>query len=423
MKTLIVGIVCLISTILPAWSQDTLTLAQCYQAAAQHYPYVKQKGLLSQTGALSVLNLKVNRWLPQASINGQATWQSEVTRLPIELPGIQVPQLSKDQYKVTLDASYALYDGDANRLQQKLQKETTALEVQQVEVELQKLKEQVNLFFLNAQLAEENMKLLETLQKDLKNRIDKLSANVRYGTAAQTSADALQAEYLKTTQKLSELQISRKGLKEMLALLTGLPVEATTPLSLGTEEVSIAHVTTSNHPQVKVFTLQRSQVDIQNKLTGSSLQPRLSAFAQTGAGRPALNFLNNDFRSFFLGGVKLSWPISNGYNLRREQQIHSLRKQIIQTRQETFEKNLALQLRQQQSEVERYQAMLEQDKEIVALRTKIKQSAGTQLENGAIAARDYISELNQESEALLNQNLHRLQWQMAKLQYVTLSGN
>jgi outer membrane protein TolC len=330
--------------------------------------------------------------------------------------------LSKDQYKLTLDASYILYDGAVNRFEQELQKNTTTIEGQQVEIELNRLKEQVNLFFLNALLTEENSKLIETLQKDLKNRIDKLSANVRYGTAAQTTVDALQAEYLQTEQKLAEVLASRKGFKEILAILTGLPVDANTPLQIGIENVRTEGLNIQR-PEVKLYGLQRTQLDIQKQLTGSKMQPRLSVFAQTGVGRPALNFLNNDFRSFFLGGVRLSWPISNGYNLKRERAILSLREQIITNQEASFEQNLALGLRQQQTEIERYGALIEQDRQIVALRSKLKQSAATQLENGAIAARDYITELNAESQALLNLTIHQVQWQMAKLQYITLTGN
>jgi hypothetical protein len=91
--------------------------------------------------------------------------------------------------------------------------------------------------------------------------------------------------------------------------------------------------------------------------------------------------------------------------------------------QATFEKNLSVQLRQQQAEIERVGGLLEKDREIVALRSKIRQSASAQLDNGVLAARDYVSELNDENQALLNQKLHELQLVLAKIQYRTLTGN
>lgn len=403
-------------------AQDTITLAQCQKAALANYPLARQKGLYNQTDELAISNLKANRWLPQMSVNGQASWQSEVTKLPIEVPGVQVPELSKDQYKISLDAGYTLYDGGVNRLERELQKTNTALEVQGIEVELNRVKSQVNLYFLNALLTEENSKLMAMQQTHLKNQIDKLSANVTYGTAAQTTVDALQAEYLQLEQKLSEFKALHNGFKDMLAILTGLSIDENTTLRIGEEEISIQNLP-DQRPEKKLYGLQRSQLAVQQGLVSSRIQPRVSAFAQTGAGRPALNLLNNDFRSFFLGGVRLSWILSNGYNLKRERTILSLREQMVNNQEATFEKNLSLELRQQQSEIERYQYLLEQDTQIVALRSKLRQRAASQLENGAIAARNYISELNAENQARLNLNAHRVQWQMAKLQYLTLTGN
>jgi outer membrane protein TolC len=294
--------------------------------------------------------------------------------------------------------------------------------MQGVEVELNRVKTQVNLYFLNALLAEENSKLMAIQQTHVKNQIEKFSANVTYGTAAQTTVDALLAEYLQLEQKLAEFNALRNGFKDMLSILTGLTIDENTTLGIGEEEISIQNLP-NQRPEIKLYGLQRSQLALQQGLVGSRMQPRISAFAQTGAGRPALNLLNNDFRGFFLGGVRLSWTLSSGYNLKRERTILSLREQIVNNQQATFEKNLSLELRQQQSEIGRYQYLLEQDTEIVALRSKLRKRAASQLENGAIAARDYISELNAENQALLNLNTHRVQWQMAKLQYLTLTGN
>ncbi|MDO1449367.1 TolC family protein [Rhodocytophaga aerolata] len=422
MKKYLLCIACLLFCVPLLQAQDTITLAQCQKAALANYPLARQKGLYTQTGEAAISNLKANRWLPQMSVNGQASWQSEVTRLPIEVPGVQVPELSKDQYKITLDAGYTLYDGGVNRFERELQKTSTAREVQGIEVELNRVKSQVNLYFLNALLAEENSKLMAMQQTHVKNQIDKLSANVTYGTAPQTTVDALQAEYLQLEQKLSEFKALRNGFKEMLAILTGLSIDENTTLGIEQEEISIQNLP-NQRPEMKLYGLQRSQLAVQQGLVSSRIQPRVSAFAQTGAGRPALNLLNNDFRSFFLGGVRLSWTLSNGYTLKRERTILSLKEQMVNNQQATFEKNLSLELRQQQSEIERYQYLLEQDTEIVALRSKLRQRAASQLENGAIAARDYISELNAENQARLNLNTHRVQWQMAKLQYLTLTGN
>ncbi len=188
------------------------------------YPLQKQKDIARQTGDLNLANLNLNRHRPQLSVNGQATWQSEVTQLPIELPNLSIPGLSKDQYKLTLDAAYTLFDGGLLPLQQQTQRVSTALEQQRVDVELNRLKEQVNAYYLNALLTDENLRLTQILRDDLDNRIQKVNANVKFGTAAPMTLDALRAERLRVDQRLNELTVSRKGLRDALSLLTGLPI-------------------------------------------------------------------------------------------------------------------------------------------------------------------------------------------------------
>lgn len=406
---------------LPVLAQSTVTLEQCYAAARANYPQLRHKAILQQTGDLAIASLNTNHRLPTLSVNGQATWQSEVTSLPIELPNIAIPTLSKDQYKLTLDASYPIYDGKLTRLQIEQQRANTATAQQQVEVELYRLNEQVNAFFLNALLTDENIRLTQVLLADLQNRIDKLTASVRFGTVAQTSIDALRAEYLRSQQRFADLTASRRGLRDALALLTALPIQDSTRLLLETQPdlASLA----LNRPEIQLYSLQRQAYDTQFRLVDNRVKPRLSLFGQGGVGRPGLNLLSNEFRPFFIGGLRLNWNLSAAYTLKNDCQTITLNQQLVEVQQRTFEKNLSVQLRQQQTEIDRIQAQLGTDAEIVALRTKVRQAATVQLDNGAIAARDYTTELNNENQALLNQKLHEFQLRLAQIQYRTLTGN
>jgi len=44
-------------------------------------------------------------------VNGQATYQSDVTSIPVKIPGMNIEAPSKDQYKLTAELSQILYDG------------------------------------------------------------------------------------------------------------------------------------------------------------------------------------------------------------------------------------------------------------------------------------------------------------------------
>ena len=109
--------------------EPAFTLQQCYRLALQNHPLSTQNGLLEQS---SQLQLKI--WdednLPQLNMNGQATYQSAVTTLPIKIPGVSIPTISKDQYKVTLDANQVIYGGGTNQNQKIVEQSNLAISKQ-----------------------------------------------------------------------------------------------------------------------------------------------------------------------------------------------------------------------------------------------------------------------------------------------------
>lgn len=126
---------------------QALSIEDCYKAARQNYPLVKQLELISKSTDYSVENA-AKSYLPQVNINGQISYQTEVTKIPVQLPGMNIPEMSKDQYRVFAEASQVLYDGGAIKQQQNLAKVNGTIETQKLEVELYKLQERVNQLFL-----------------------------------------------------------------------------------------------------------------------------------------------------------------------------------------------------------------------------------------------------------------------------------
>ncbi|MFN8358187.1 MAG: TolC family protein [Spirosomataceae bacterium] len=404
-----------------AWSaqaQERVGLSACYEAARSNYPLLKQKDMQAQIAALQVLNLQKVRQLPQLTLNGQASWQNEVTQIPISLPNLNIESLSRDQYRLTLDASYLLFDGQASTLQAQVQQANGAVEQQKVEVELRKLNDQVNAYFLSSLLMDENIALTQVLMEDLKTRMTALAARVKLGTGLQTSVDVLEAEWLKADQRLVELQATRKGFRAMLALLTGLPIGENTTLELPEKQSLVSE---SKRPELQLFALQKGYLDAQTKLIENKRLPRVSAFLQTGIGRPSLNVLSNEFRPIFIGGLRLNWAISNLYTSQNEKSLLQLNRQLVDSQYDTFNKVLGIQLQQQQTEIEKWQGILAKDQALVAIRTRIKNNVAAQLESGVATATEFVNELNAENQAKINQKIHEFQLLTAQINYNTLT--
>src|SRR5580765_3956343 len=149
-------------------AQDSiLTLEKSYALAEQNYPMIKQRDLVKQTAQLNIENL-TKGYLPQISLSGQATYQSDVTKIDVFLPGFNFSPTSRDQYKVVGDVNQLIYDGGVIRLQKVSQQLNEEVDEQKVEVELYKLKDRINQIYLGALYLDDQLKQSDLVKQDLR---------------------------------------------------------------------------------------------------------------------------------------------------------------------------------------------------------------------------------------------------------------
>lgn len=398
---------------------SSLNLDTCFQLAKQNYPLVQQYRLLEQNQQLSLQNTQRAYW-PQVQVAGQATYQSEVTELPITLPaGITVPSLNKDQYRVYAEVNQSLTDFYQIKQQQQLIAAQTDLEAQKIDVELYKLRDRVTQLFFGILLIDAQLQQSNLLEQDIKTGLQKAKVAINNGVALKSSAYILEAELIKLSQRQSELKANRKGLSDMLALFTGLAINENTSFEQPLNET----VSTSiKRPELKVFDYQQNTFSIQQKLVDARKIPRVGVFLQGGLGRPGLNMLNNEFSPYYIGGLRFSWNVSSFYTAKNDKAMLDLNSQAVGIQREAFLFNIAVQQTQQNAEVAKYQTLMQQDAELIELRQRIKDISKTQLENGVINANDYLIQVNAEDQARQNLALHRIQWHLANYYTRVING-
>ena len=399
---------------------QSVTLDSVQELARKNYPAIKQKDLLKKTASLNVSNLNKN-FLPQFSVNGQASYQSDVTSIDITLPGgLTFESPSKDQYKFTADVNQLIYDGGVTKQQKAIAEMNAVVEDQQVEVELYKVKEKVNDIFLSILYTDELIKQTELVEKDLQTGLKKVDAQVQNGVAFRSSANILKADLLKTGQRRIELEATRKALIETLALFTAQKISGQSVF----EKPSVTSDLSNDisRPEIKLFNNQVSLLAQQNKLINSRNLPRTSLFFQGGYGRPALNLLKNEFEPFYVTGVKLNWALNGFYTKKNDRQLVKINQDIVDTKRETFLLNTNAQLATQRNEIDKLLKLIESDNEIIELRRSVTDAAKAQLENGVMTANDYLVEVNAEDQSRQVLIGHQLQLLQAQIVYNTIKG-
>ena len=394
-----------------------LTLARCYELAEAQAPLRRQMALNEAQAANNQERLATQRRLPQLAVNGQASYQSEVTKIPLEAPGLHIPALSKDQYRLTLDATQTLFDGGATRRQQELEALSGQVSNQQVAVGLYRLREQVNGCYFGTLLTDENSRLRQGLRADLLQRRTALLARRANGVATGQDVARLDAEVLNLDQLLRELAATRAGLLRQLGELLGQPLPPDTQLEAPAELPPA-----SPRPEPTLYAQQKALLAGQQQLAEARLAPRLSLFGQVGYGRPGLDFLRNDFHGYGQAGVRLNWNLNGYYTRRQDREALRLGQEVVAVQQAAFEQNQRVALAGQQTAVDRYQTLLETDKELIGLRAKIQATAAVQLDHGIIGFSDYFTEANHLTLARLSEQLHRLQLLQAQADAQTTRG-
>lgn len=420
MKTIKLLFVVMLFSAFRVIAQDAVTLDQCQKWARENHPALKQLGIYQQ-----ILNLKnennTTSYLPQVNLNGQATYQSDVTKIGISLPNIKIPTVDKDQYKIYLDLKQTIWDGGLSKAKEVINNAENAGNQQQTEVELYQVKERVNQFFFTSFLIQENLKILEKKIETINERKNILESAVKNGMVLSAELDQLLAESIKTRQQVLELNSNLKTVRYALSILTGKTSEQFQKLVLNDEAIS--GKISLKRPELDLFSKQSELLEANSVLLKKQRNPKFFGFGQAGYGRPGLNMLSTKFDTYYMLGLGFSWNVFDWKTTSRQQQVLKLQQEVIQTKQQSFIQNIDIATDQQQKQIKQITELLNTDQELIDVRERITKTSASKLENGTITTADYVQDLNAEITARIARETHKIQLQEARTKLENIRGN
>ena len=392
------------------------TLEECQQAAEKNYPLIRQYGLIEKTTQLTVANIQKG-WLPQVSASAQATYQSDVTGWPDEMKtmmsgmGIDMKGLKKDQYRVGIDVQQTIYDGGVIGSQKRIAREQGKVQAAQNEVNIYHVRRRVNEMYFGLLLIDEQIKLNRDLQTLLAGNESKLESMTKQGTAAESDLQNVKAERLNAVQKATELASQKQMLLRMLSTFCGMEVKAVQKPQV---EIDGNGMTTENRrPELKMLDAQIGLLNAQEKALNAVLKPKVGVFAQGFYGYPGLNMFEDMMRhKWSLNGIigaRVTWNIGALYTRKNDKAKLQLQRDITENSREVFLFNNQLEQIQQCENVERYQKLMTDDDEIIALRQAVRRAAESKLAHGIIDVNDLVREINQENAACVQQSVHEIE--------------
>ena len=388
------------------------TLDECQRAAEKHYPIIKRYDLIAKTTDLTVKNIQKG-WLLQVTAAAQATYQSAVAAWPDHLQsmfqqvGLKMKGLRKDQYKLSIDVQQPIYDGGAISGQRKIASQEGKVQEAENEVNLYQVRRRVNELYFSILLLDEQIKLNDDVKALLQSSEQKLSAMVKGGTAATSDYENVRAERLSAEQVNESLKAQKQMLSRMLSVFCGIEIN-----NLQKPQALDAAVSTNTRPEMRLFDNQLHLSEAQEKALDARLKPHLGLFAQGFYGYPGLNMFEDMMQHKWslngLVGVKLSWNIGALYTHKNDKARLRLQREQIENAREVFLFNNSIDEIQQKENINRYRKMIQNDDEIIDLRTHIRKAAESKLAHGIIDVNSLLREINNENAAKSQQAIHEI---------------
>lgn len=415
MKRLIIALF-LGCTLTPLWAQYTLDV--CQQKARENYPLIKQYELVERLTEFTVQNAS-RAYLPQISLSGQATYQSEVMSFPEQmetqyrLMGLDMEGLRNDQYKMVLDVSQTIWDGGYTKSQKDAAKAEQRVSSASTDVELYALRSRVNQIYFGILMLDENLKLNALVANTLQSNYDFLEAGLKNGLALESDLYKIKAEIISNNQTKSKIETTRDAYIKVLSLMLGEQIPPEAVFEKPEMEI-LALQSENNRPELTMFDAQESSLGAREEMVNSSLMPRFKLFAQGLYGYPSLNMFDDmmDYKwsTDYIVGVGFQWSLSSLYTRKNNLNTIKTNSQQIDIQRNRFLYNSRLEQIQKDAEIDQISSVMKDDDEMIRLRTFVRETSQAKYQNGTITLNELLSDITSESKALLDKSVHEIEY-------------
>lgn len=402
------------------------TLGQLQAEATGRDPRTQQLNLLVVQSDLRLRDLAAER-LPAIRTVAAATYQSDVVRIPFELPGnTALPIPSNDVYDAHVELRQSLHDPTRGRRQQV---ELARREQAQASVRttLFELREQVGDVFFEILSLRAQQDVLAAGITEIEARLRVAEQRVAEGAALPSEVALLQAEAVRRRQSLAELIAQREASGLLLESLTGRADVPTDSLALPDLSSEVARVRQQavdprTRPEFAWFARSRELAERQAEVISARGDPRLSAFGRAGYGRPGLNPLNDAFDSYWLTGIQVEWAPWNWGTSRREREVIAAQREILTSDEAAFRERVRRQTILDLATIDRLAAAVREDEQIIALHEAIVAETRLRFAEGVITSAEFVDRETDLLQARLAMATRRVERAHAAARFLTHIG-
>lgn len=395
-------------------------LDSCQAQALRNYPLINQYDLIAQSREFSLSNAGKS-YLPQLDVT---LIGGIIEGLPtITLPNQPEPAEGTEfHFITTLQLNQVIWDGGITKARKTIIEASSEIERAELEVSLYALEDRVNNLFFSILLINEQIAQLEILRSTLERNQKRVEVAVANGTAFKSDIDELKVEIINVNQRVDELIYNRVAYLQILSAMTGTNINPQEEF-VRPELIKDYPNGEINRPELKLLNNRLTLLQAQNQIQKATLYPKIGIMGFASFVRPGVDFGTSQIENILVGGLSLNWSIGELYKNSNNKKLTEVNLSKVNLQRETFLFNTNLSLLQVGNELQKYESLITQDKEVLALKSSIRQSYDTKYENGVSTMSELLDKVNDESLARQQLVIHELQHLMKLYEYQNMSGN
>ena len=396
-----------------------IILEDCQTKARENFPLIQQYELIEKSKEYTLSNAN-KAYLPQLDVT---VIGGVISGLPSFSPPGTESSSSVDLNMISvIQLNQTIWDGGITKAKKRITEASSEMEKADLEVSLYALKERVNNLFFGILLIDEQVKQMEILKSTMLRNMKRVEIAVENGTAFKSDIDEIKVEVINSDQKMEELTSNRNAYINVLAAMIGDPIDENATLIRPEVEESFLMLE-NNRPELRLFQNQENLTKAQSAIDKSMLYPKFGVLGFGTFIQPGADFGTSTLNNIFVGGLSVNWNLAGLYKNGNNKKLTEINLQKVAVQRETFLYNNNLDLTQTQLELKKYKTLLDQDKEILTLKSSIKNAYDVKYENGISTMSELLDRTNDESVAQQNLIVHEIQYLMKAYQYKNKSGN
>ncbi len=385
---------------------EPLTLEACRRAAreAGSIDLLQQNAEDARTPGKT---LAQSPYMMKAFGYGQLSYQSD-TPNPANLTDFPfaLHPISQFQYHAGFVAVLPLYSGGRRKLSAQLDEVDRDLDIASIQRQGMELDQAVDNLYLSVLVGRTAGEILQSQLQAVEIKLSDVQEAFHAGKAYRNAVLEVEAKKTALEARIKGNEAEIAGALQALSLLTGLSIGAETDLIM--PDLSTLIETEPADPGLASIELQRKKIGLQKEFSRASALPSLKAIGTIGYGQWALNMFDNTPNFYGIVGLTLQIPISDWRDVSSRNKMLDNAAEALDIRLDEAQKHRDAALQQYDSQIAKYEALLEGSRETVEKYETLCEELDKLTGQGSVPASDYLTALEQLSSARLDQEMNTI---------------